>query len=97
MELEDKIIEVKNQIKQKLDENNIRITSISAYFFADRLQQDGLTKKDSIVVRVGRPLFGKYQSIIVDPNTLEVLYIQTDVMRFMSPENYFTPRESIEE
>lgn len=89
--IEEKVAQIKAEIKLRLDENNIRVTSINAYFDEGRLQRDG-KNKDVIVVSIKEPRFNKRQFIIVDPESLEVLYVQTDIMRFLEPDDYFKPR-----
>ncbi|NOQ76030.1 MAG: hypothetical protein GQ574_28750 [Crocinitomix sp.] len=93
MTIEEKITQVKSDIKLRLDESNMKVTSISAYFDENRIQQDGLSFMDVIVVRIVEPRFNKKQFIIVDPESLEVLYVQTGLMLFSSPSDYFETRD----
>jgi hypothetical protein len=92
MEIEEKILKVKKEIKERLDENKIRIVTLNAYFHERSIQRDG-SFKNVIVVSITEPRFNKKQFIFVDPDSLEVLYIQTDVARFSEPDDYFVMRE----
>ena len=57
--IEAKEQEITKRVKEKLDENNIRITSIFSYLFEDSLLRDGLTKKTVLITSFSEPKFGK--------------------------------------
>ncbi|CAL2103983.1 conserved protein of unknown function [Tenacibaculum sp. 190130A14a] len=92
-EIEAKEQEITKRVKERLDENNIRITSIYSYLYENHLLRDGVTKKTVLITSMSKPKFGKKQTVISDLETLEMLYVQTDVTRFMDVEDYFTPRK----
>ncbi|SNR13954.1 hypothetical protein [Tenacibaculum jejuense] len=92
-EIEAKELEITKRVKEKLDENNIPKRSIFSYLYENRLLKDGTTKKTVLITSMSEPKFGKKQTVISDLETLEMLYVQTDVTRFMDIEDYFTPRK----
>lgn len=92
-EIETKELEITKRVKEKLDENNIRITRIFSFFHENSLLRDGKTRKTVLITHFNNPRFGKRKSVISDPETLEMLYVQTNVTRFMDIEDYFKPRK----
>ncbi|MGG8496200.1 hypothetical protein ACQY1Q_07265 [Tenacibaculum sp. TC6] len=88
-EIEAKEQEITRRVKEKLDENNIRVTSIFSYLYEDHLLRDGVTKKTVLITSIREPKFGKKQTVISSLEILEMLYVQTEVTRFMDIDDYF--------
>lgn len=92
-EIEAKEQEITKRVKEKLDKNNIRITNIFSFLLENKVLRDGITKKTVFVTRFRDSTFNKTKTVVSDFNTLEMLYVQTDVTRFMDINKYFVVRE----
>jgi len=90
MTIEEKEEEMNNKVLAKLEENNIKITSIMSYFAKDALMQDG-TKKDVIITSFTEALLLKPMSVYSDPETLQMLYARTGPTNFVPIETFFEP------
>jgi hypothetical protein len=96
MTLEEKEEKMTDIVANKLWENNIKFTSIMTHFSKDSLLRDSSTK-DVLITSFTEPLFDKQMSVITDPETLEMLYVRTDVMRFMEIDEFFQPEDDDDE
>lgn len=96
MTLEEKKEKMTDIVANKLWENNIKFTSIMTHFSKDSLLRDS-SIKDVLITSFTEPVFDKDISVITDPETLEMLYVRTDVRRFMEIDDFFQPRIDDEE
>lgn len=55
MNIEEKKEKITEMVKEKLDENNIRVTSLQSYVHENALQRDGSTRKDVIITSFTEP------------------------------------------
>jgi len=92
MTKEEKIEEITKRVKEKLDESNIRITSIFSRISENQLLRDGTTKK-VLFTRFYEANFNKPMSLISDYDTLKMLYIQAGPMNFAEINEFFQPFE----
>ena len=84
-------IEMTKQVKQKLDEVNYRIYDIHSRLSKNKLLRDS-TRKDVIITRFTETTLENTVSLISDPETLEMLYVQTGPMNFVDIDVFFKPR-----
>lgn len=89
--LEEKLQEVTRQVKQKLDDVNYRIYDIHSRLSENKLLRD-LSRKDVIITRFTETTLENTLSLMSDPETLEMLYVQTGPMNFVDIEEFFKPR-----
>ncbi len=92
-EIEAKEQEITKRVKEKLDENNIRITNIFSFLLENKVLRDGTTKKAVFLTRFRDSTLNKTKTVVSDFKTLEMLYVQTDVTRFMDINKYFVVRQ----
>lgn len=88
MTLEEKMTEMTDRVKQKLDDINYRITMIFTTYDKDGLLRDG-TRKELLATTFTEALLDRSIHVYSDPDTLEMLYIQTGPMNFVEVDTYF--------
>jgi hypothetical protein len=88
MTLEEKKQEMTKRVKEKLDALNFRITSIMTHFSKDVLLRDG-TYMDALVTSFTEPTLDGDFFIFSNPETLEMLYVQTGPMNFMDIDKFW--------
>jgi len=88
MTIEEKEDEMTKRIKNKLDSTKYRIADIMSYVVEDDLLRDGTTKT-VIVTNFTEMTFGNSVMVITDPETMEMLYVQTGVMNFVDIDVFF--------
>lgn len=91
MDIEEKKREMTKRVKLKLDEIEYRITDIMSHLSKDKLHRD-LTRKDAIVTSFTEAKLYRDVYVISDPDTLEMLYVQTGPMNFVDIDVFFKPR-----
>ncbi len=92
MTIEEKEEKMTDIVANLLWKNNIKFTSIMTYLSKDCLLRDS-SRKDVLLTSFTEPLFDKDISVVTDPETLEMLYVWTDVRRFMEIDAFFQPSE----
>ena len=93
MTIEEKEDEMTKRIKNKLDSTKYRIADIMSYVVEDDLLRDGTTKT-VIVTNFTEMTFGNSVMVITDPETMEMLYVQTGVMNFVDIDVFFKKKQS---
>jgi len=93
MTIEEKINEINRRVKTKCDENNIRITLITTSFSENKLLRDG-TEKDMIVTWIQKLFLNSNSFIVTDPETLEMLYVQTGPRNFTEIDEFFVSQDN---
>jgi hypothetical protein len=88
MTIEEKEKEMTRRVKQKLDEVNYRIYDINSFFLENKLMRD-LTKKAVIVTSFTETTLQNTLYLISDPDTLEMLYVQTGPVNFVDIDDFF--------
>lgn len=88
--IEKNVNEMTKIVKDKLDENNIRITSITSHFSKNSLLRDE-TKKDVIITSFNFVVLNHRISVVTDAETLDMLYVRTGPVSYVEIEDYFTP------
>jgi len=92
MTIEEKVAGMNRRVKAKCDENNIRITLITTSFSENELLRDG-TRKDMIATWIQKLFLNSNSFIITDPESLEMLYVQTGPMNFAEIDDFFVLQE----
>ena len=90
MTLEEKKIEITDSVKQKLDDIDYRIKMIFTVYDEDGLLRDG-TKKALFATSFTEAILGRNINVYSDPETLEMLYMQTGPMNFVEVDKFFAP------
>ena len=90
MTIEEKEEEMNRKVLAKLEENNIKSTSIMSYFATNALMQDG-TRKDVIITSFTEALLLKPVSVYSDLDTLNMLCAITGPTNFVPIETFFEP------
>lgn len=88
MTLEEKEDKMTLLVKEKLDSIKFRIAYIRSYTSKDAYLRDG-TRKTVIFTTFTEMTLGNDISVVTDPETMEMLYVQTGVVRFMEIEDFF--------
>lgn len=91
MTLEEKLKEMTKRVKLRLDNVNYRIHDIHSYFTENNLLRD-VSRKDEIITAFTETTLQNTLYLISDPETLEMLYVQTRPMNFVNIEEFFNPR-----
>lgn len=88
MTLEEKIKEVNEKVKKRLDDSKIEYTYIKTTYNPNSLLRDG-TPTALFSTTIIKPLFNSVVHIRSDAETLEVVHIQTNFATFADIDTFF--------
>ena len=88
MTIEEKEEKMTQIVKEKLDSIKYRIADIMSYVVQDAYLRDG-TIKTVIFTTFTEMVMGNDITVVTDPETMEMLYVQTGVTRFVDIDVFF--------
>lgn len=88
MNIKEKKQELTQRIKEKLDAIDYRITMIFTTYDEEGLLRDGTTKA-LFATTFTDPVLDKSTHVYSDPETLEMLYLQTGPTTFVEIDDFF--------